>query len=204
MDSRELRFALGRFPTGVAVVTCWLSQGQRHGLTVNSFTSVSLEPPLVLVSVSRRAKGLQYLEENSFTVNVLRAHQVELALHFAGHPRAGVEPAWEDRPLAPRLKGALAAIDCRPWRTYDGGDHVLYVGEVDDFSYHGGDALVFFCGQFARLGLSAAVEQVSMPWGDECGIDECQAETGWFGGQPSDVPVAVLPDWLGLSRVRGR
>lgn len=150
LDWQQLRHCLGRFATGVTVVTCWL-QGRPHGLTVNSFTSVSRQPPLVLVCIARSAKACDAMAGSPFVVNVLRASQRELALHFAGRPQPGLEIAWEPGKVAPRLAGCLAYIECLPWQSYDGGDHVLYLGEVIDFQCQGGDPLLFYGGYFLSL-----------------------------------------------------
>jgi flavin reductase (DIM6/NTAB) family NADH-FMN oxidoreductase RutF len=160
IDPRMLRNCLGHFATGVTVITCEAG-GEPHGATVNSFTAVSLDPPLVLVSLDRKTKACQYLDGNPFTVNVLREHQDDIALHFAGRPREEPIP-WEDTGsgLAPRLSGSLATIACAPWQRYDGGDHVLYLGEVKEFDLLGGEPLVFYLGKFRHLG--PAFE--SVPW----------------------------------------
>ncbi|PRX44621.1 flavin reductase (DIM6/NTAB) family NADH-FMN oxidoreductase RutF [Prauserella shujinwangii] len=153
VDPRALRNCLGHFATGVTVVTCE-ADGAPHGATVNAFTAVSLDPPLVLVSLDRDTKACKYLDDRPFTVNVLREKQDDVALHFAGRPMTEA-PAWErpsDDTLAPRLAGSLATIACAPWRSYDGGDHVLYLGEVREFEFHGGDPLVFYLGGFRHLG----------------------------------------------------
>lgn len=156
IDPRELRRALGHFATGVTVVTCHGGDGAPHGATVNAFTAVSLEPPLVLVSLDRRSRLCSLLEARPFTVNVLEAGQKDLARHFAGTPGQDVD--WEvDRDDdsgggAPRLAGALAHIACTPWRHYDGGDHVLYLGEVQEFRLHEGSPLLFHTGKFHQLG----------------------------------------------------
>ncbi len=152
VDVRELRRCLGHFATGVTVITCE-GNGAPHGATVNAFSAVSLDPPLVMVSVDRRTKICTYLDESPFTVNLLTEPQDKVALHFAGKPMAG-EPEWQrpDPHLAPQLAGSLATISCAPWRSYDGGDHVLYLGEVVDFAFTGGDPLVFYLGGFRHLG----------------------------------------------------
>ena len=94
IDPRELRRCLGHFATGVTVITCGVQDGAPHGATVNAFTAVSLEPPLVLVSLDRRSKLCSLLEaDRPFTVNVLEAAQKELALHFAGRPNQDV--VWD-------------------------------------------------------------------------------------------------------------
>lgn len=174
IDPRQLRSCLGHFASGVTVVSCDAGDGP-HGATVNAFSAVSLDPPLVLVSLDRRTKACEYLRGHSFTVNVLAEHQDDLALHFAGRPQdEPVEWVYRDG-LAPRLRGSLAHISCRPWSAQDGGDHVIYLGEVEEFEYYGGRPLVFYLGKFRHLG--EAFETV--PW----------LETG-------DSP-------LGLSRVVG-
>lgn len=152
IDPRSLRNCLGHFATGVTVITCD-GDGAPHGATVNAFSAVSLEPPLVLVSLDRKTKICKYLDGAPFTVNMLTEPQDEVALHFAGKPMTR-EPEWQraDPALAPGLAGALATISCTPWRSYDGGDHVLYLGEVADFDHTGGDPLVFYLGGFRHLG----------------------------------------------------
>jgi flavin reductase (DIM6/NTAB) family NADH-FMN oxidoreductase RutF len=147
--SHHFRGSLGRFATGVAVVTFDGATG-RHGITVNSFTSVSLEPPLVLVAIARTARAHDQLADRPFAVNILGAEQESLALRFAGRP-GGAEPAWIEGGLAPRLARPLAYFECTPWAAYAGGDHTLYVGEVVDFGYRSGDALAFQGGRFTAL-----------------------------------------------------
>jgi len=127
-DPRLFRNALGSFATGVIAAT-YASAGRNYGVTVNSFTSVSLEPPLVLVSLMRTSRALNYLLERPFAINVLASDQLETALHFAGKPQES-EPIWVTDESAPRLAGAMAYFQCTPWAAYDGGDHVLVLGRV--------------------------------------------------------------------------
>lgn len=142
---------MGQFASGVTVVTVNHSENGPHGATVNSFTSVSLDPPLVLVSLDRRSKLCRMLEDRPFVINMLGASQREVALHFAGRPQEDVPIQWEDGVGGPRLAGSLAYISCSPWRRYDGGDHILFVGQVENFEFRGGDPLVFFRGQFEKI-----------------------------------------------------
>lgn len=144
----HFRGSLGRFATGVAIVT-FDGVSKRHGITVNSFTSVSMEPPLVLVSIARSARAHDELVGRPFSVNILGAEQQQLALHFAGRP--GREPLWVEGATAPRLARVLAWFECLPWAAYDGGDHTLYVGEVVDFNYRNGDALAFANSAFTTI-----------------------------------------------------
>jgi flavin reductase len=144
----HFRGSLGRFATGVAIVT-FDGVTKRHGITVNSFTSVSMEPPLVLVSIARSTKAHDELEGRPFTVNILGAEQRALAMHFAGKPSN--EPVWVEGEVAPRLSNVLAFFECKPWAAYDGGDHTLYLGEVVDFNYRSGDALGFANSSFTTI-----------------------------------------------------
>lgn len=147
-DTRSLRSCLGRFATGVVVVTFEGPAGRR-GITVNSFTSVSMSPPLVLVSVGTRARSHDALAGRPFCVNILGAEQEALARSFAGGDETPV--AWVEDVEVPRLRGVLAHLECRPWRRYDAGDHSLFLGEVVRFDYRDGDALAFHTSGFTRI-----------------------------------------------------
>jgi flavin reductase len=146
--TRSLRACLGRFATGVAVVTFDGPDGPR-GITVNSFTSVSSEPPLVLVSVARRARSHDNLRGHWFCVNVLAAQQEAVARRFAG--AAGSSVGWLAGHTVPWLAGALAHVECKPWREYEGGDHTLFIGEVADYDYGDGAALAFHTSGFTAI-----------------------------------------------------
>lgn len=150
MDVRELRNCFGHFATGVTVVTWKTDDSQFHGITVNSFTSVSLEPALVLVSIDKRAKACQALKNRSFVVNILSSQQEAVAWQFAGRPQENLTIEWEETEIGPKIAGALATIECTPWNTYEGGDHVLYIGEIQDFAYEDRDALMFYKGKFLK------------------------------------------------------
>ena len=147
----RLRRCLGHFATGVTVVTTRRGAAV-HGATVNAFTAVSLEPPLVLVSLDRRSTACAYLENAWFCVNVLSADQEDLAQHFAGRPVGLEEVSWVDPEGVPRLAGTLAHLVCSPWASYDGGDHVLHVGEVQEFDVSRGRPLIFYQGDLRELG----------------------------------------------------
>jgi len=152
MSPSDLRRCLGRFASGVTVVT-YYDEGAPRGATMNAFTSVSLDPPLVLISVARTAKAVAKLSGQPFTVNVLASDQLGVALQFAGKPGGRLDLRWSVGGIAPHLCNALAWIECTPWRSYDGGDHVLYLGEVQRLEYRRGDPLVFFSGSFMSPGI---------------------------------------------------
>lgn len=155
IDPPSLRRCFGRFPTGVTVVSYQLGSENR-GATVNSFTSVSLDPPLVLASLARTTQASAAMEGVPFAVNVLRSDQMDVALQFAGQERSSTRIGW-DNPVhqddPPSLAAAVAVFRCRPWQRYDGGDHILQVGEVIDFEHRGGEPLVFGDGRFMSTGL---------------------------------------------------
>lgn len=149
--SRGFRDCLGQFPTGVSVIT--VNTGDTvHGVTIGSFTSVSLDPPLVLVSVNRAHRSCARLLGAPFGANVLTTAQRDLALHFSGRVRLPADRIrWEEGLGGLRLAGCAAFLYCAPWAAYDGGDHVLYVGEVRYYDHEGGEPLVFHRGAFREL-----------------------------------------------------
>ena len=135
----RFRAVMGRFVTGITIMTAVAADGQPHGMTANAVTSVSLAPPLVLVCVDRSAIMADVMEEaQGFALSFLRAEQQERSQWFADSDRPvgtaqfdGV-PTLERPTIAPVLADALAWVDCRTWASYDGGDHVIVVGEVVD------------------------------------------------------------------------
>lgn len=147
-DTRTLRTALGRFATGVTVVTIKV-EGGVHGMTANAFTSVSLDPPLVLVSVGKQARMHAHLSQNAqFGINVLSQDQLLYAWNFAGRPQEGVQPSFLWRREVPLLPNALAHFVCTVETAYEGGDHTLFLGRVEDLWYRDGSPLTFYGGRF--------------------------------------------------------
>jgi flavin reductase (DIM6/NTAB) family NADH-FMN oxidoreductase RutF len=133
VSARELREAFSAFATGVAIVTAEGWQGP-VGLTVNSFTSVSLDPPLLLFCIDRRNRNLPVFERaERFAVNVLHTGHEPLSNTFARpHLDGFAHPAWADGHLGPPvLEDALAVFECRRHEVYDGGDHRIFVGRVE-------------------------------------------------------------------------
>jgi flavin reductase (DIM6/NTAB) family NADH-FMN oxidoreductase RutF len=136
VDPVAFRHVVGRFATGVTVVTT-VADGRAHGMTVNSFTSVSLDPLLVLFCCEHDAAlHAPVLAAGAWAVSVLAADQQEVAAWFATRAEPGVDQfaGWASRPgpvtAAPLLDGALGWLECRTWATYDGGDHTVILGEV--------------------------------------------------------------------------
>ncbi|MDF3306422.1 flavin reductase family protein [Rhodococcus sp. T2V] len=150
-DPRQLRNTLGNFATGVTVLT-YQSGDAFFGVTVNSFTSVSMEPPLVLVSLTRRSRALTYLLERPFAINVLGDDQLQTALQFAGQPKDGHPIEWVTDDGAPRINGSLAYFQCTPWAGYDGGDHILVLGRVQTYGQKDETKpLLFYRGKWGSL-----------------------------------------------------
>jgi flavin reductase (DIM6/NTAB) family NADH-FMN oxidoreductase RutF len=157
---RALRDALGCFPTGVAVITGLATDGSPFGLTVNSFTSLSLDPPLILWSLRSGSPLLPCFHGGArFAVNVLGSAQEPVARQFAS-PRpdrfAGIR--WRPGPVGqthlfglPRLEGAVAYFDCRLQDSHDAGDHRILIGSVERFATAGGEPLLFVQGGFRAL-----------------------------------------------------
>jgi flavin reductase (DIM6/NTAB) family NADH-FMN oxidoreductase RutF len=146
-----LRRSLGRFATGVTVVTCCAPDGRPCGITANSFSSVSLEPPLVLWNIAKVSNSLQaYLSAEHFAIHVLKAGQQHIAEHFSrtDHTRYnGIEHTLS-RKNVPILPGVLARFDCRTREIHDGGDHHIIVGEVEAHTAADGAPLLFFGGEY--------------------------------------------------------
>ena len=133
LDGREFRDALGWFATGVTVITTRSNEGELVGFTANSFTSVSLDPPLVLFSLNRQAQSLAVFEGCAhFAVNILAEHQADLSSRFAtaSHDKwQGVTvETWESG--CPILADALANFECEVHAVHDGGDHRIFLGRV--------------------------------------------------------------------------
>lgn len=150
-DPRQLRNALGRFPTGVTVITTRAPGGKREGLTANSFSALSLDPALVLWSIGRKSPSLDsFLASGHFAINVLSAGQSELSHRFAtpsADKFAGLQ-VEEGVGASPLLPGVLARFECATERTIDGGDHVLFIGRVHKLAYGDGEPLIFNAGRY--------------------------------------------------------
>jgi flavin reductase (DIM6/NTAB) family NADH-FMN oxidoreductase RutF len=154
-DPRTLRDALGCFATGVTVVTCVDSSRQPFGFTANSFTSVSLDPPLLLVCIARQARCAPALiAAGHFAVNVLQAAQEPASIRFsrADEDRFGQTPWATGETGAPLLMDSLGVFECRRTAVHDGGDHHILIGEVLRASFDERmDPLLYFRGRYRRL-----------------------------------------------------
>ncbi|MEM9402871.1 MAG: flavin reductase family protein [Pseudomonadota bacterium] len=153
-NTRILRQTLGKFATGITVVTCCAADGRPCGFTANSFSSVSLEPPLVLWNIAKSSNSLQaYLEASHFAIHVLSDQQEALSQHFAktDHKSFDGIDYHLSKDRVPILPGGLARLDCRTERLIDAGDHHIIIGEVLHHEAQDGTPLMYFDGQYARF-----------------------------------------------------
>jgi flavin reductase (DIM6/NTAB) family NADH-FMN oxidoreductase RutF len=154
IDARDFRAALGTYATGVTIITAAAVDGKPYGLTCNSFASVSLNPPLVLWSLVLYSSSLSVFQNAShFAVNVLGASQQKLADKFARPTEdkfAGVAwtPGLGNAPLIP---DSVASFQCRSINRYYGGDHVIFLGAVEAYSYNRKEPLLFARGSYGRF-----------------------------------------------------
>jgi flavin reductase (DIM6/NTAB) family NADH-FMN oxidoreductase RutF len=165
IDPRHFRNVLGHFPTGVTVVTGLDAAGAPHGITIGSFVSVSLDPPLVGFFPGIASKSWQAIAESgSFCVNILGAGQDELCWKFAKEPAAGETSKfagvdWTPSSTgSPILPGIIGSIDCQVEAVHETGDHLFVIGRVHDMSHTEdvSDAMVFFRGKVASVNMPTA------------------------------------------------
>lgn len=154
ISKNEFRAALGRFASGVTVVTTRDKSGRLHGITVSAFSSVSLEPPMVLVCIEKSAGSHRAFGESTFfNVNILDESQQHFSDLFASHlpdKFAGVEYIENSSGL-PLLKNALVHLECRLVYAHEGGDHTIFVGEVQAAAAGDGKPLIYFHGAYRKL-----------------------------------------------------
>lgn len=157
-DPMTFRSVMGRFAASVTVMTA-VADDEPHGMTANAVSSVSLDPPLVLVCVERDTLMHDVVQRSgSFALSFLRGGQEELSNRFAFPDRPSGHAMFEGVPVrtgssgSPLLDDALAYVDCTIWAVYDGGDHSIVVGEVIDTEVREGDTgLVYFLGDYADV-----------------------------------------------------
>jgi flavin reductase len=165
VDVSAFREAMGAFPTGVTVVTVASDDGNMHGMTVNSFSSVSLDPMLVLVCLKKKSLGLGLIERaGAFVVNVLSAGQQDVSHRFANPNRPVGSAMFDGVPFEPGVTGCpvlvdtTASFDCRLWQSHGAGDHLIVLGEVVALVHRPQlEPLIFHAGKYKAL------EHGSMP-----------------------------------------
>lgn len=154
IDPRELRNVMGNFATGVTIITTKDTTGKPFGLTANAFSSLSLDPPLLLICVDKKVDCYACFEETKvFGVNFLSEDQDQLSTRFA---TKGIEK-FEGVPYklgklgVALLDGAVAHIECKLVNAYEGGDHTIYIGEIQSATVLGDRPLLFFRGKYFKL-----------------------------------------------------
>jgi flavin reductase (DIM6/NTAB) family NADH-FMN oxidoreductase RutF len=172
VDSSELRSAFGRFSTGVTVVTTQGTDGNVYGAMVTAFAAVSEDPPLAQITLTRSSRAAKHLDGSSFAINILSADQLDVARHFAGEPMDH-EPEWDLNGTVPVLVGNAATLECRAWNHYDGGDHIIVVGEVRSLTLGEAAPLLMHRGMFHRIGGQLGHGQ----------------DESWFAGAKSFQPI---------------
>ena len=155
--SSEFRLALGQFATGVTVVTAQRAPGRVHGMTANSFTSVSLDPPLILICVSHGAQLLPMVQrQKRFGVNILKDNQRAISEYFASteesaatEKQLGIRYRWTEKGI-PFLEDALVHLACYVVDSHVAGDHTIFVAEVQSVELYDGEPLLYLRGNYRR------------------------------------------------------
>lgn len=196
VDQAAFRRVLGQFTTGVTVITVQ-HEGRIHGMTANTFTSVSLDPPLVLFCVARTARMAEFVgDAPGFAVNILAAGQQTASRHFAGSRKdtAASPVRLHAGPVAPLLEGSLASISCTTESIYDGGDHLIVVGRVVELHEGASSApLAFFRSRYCDvLEVPAVAPEVAELWSNDA-ILVYHAE--WTEGNDTSFSDETMPHW---------
>lgn len=151
IDPREFRNCCGRFATGITIVTTEV-EGTAHGMTVNGFMSVSLQPPLILVSIGHQTKMHPFLAQTMrYGVSILAEGQLAFSNHFAGRPDNTLEIPFIRVQEMSLLDGAIAHMVTRVIDAHEAGDHTLYIGQVEYMSYRNGRPLLYYAGGYNHL-----------------------------------------------------
>jgi flavin reductase (DIM6/NTAB) family NADH-FMN oxidoreductase RutF len=158
LSSELFRRVMGNFPTGITVITAESEPGRVHGMTANSFTSVSLDPLMILVCVDQNARLLSYLQvQRRFGVSILRETHQAVSEYFAGpredaaeELRLGIRFTWTETGI-PLLADALAHLACNVVAEHPAGDHTIFVAEVEGLELNDGRPLVYHLGKYTSL-----------------------------------------------------
>lgn len=150
-NPREIRNLLGQFATGVTIITTRSQDGRKIGMTANSFSSLSLDPPLILWSLSKTAPSLpDFIEAQHFAIHMLAQEHHHLSGHFARGAEdkfAGISHQ-ECAVGVPLLSDALATLLCRNVNQYEGGDHLIFIGQIEHYQQRAGEPLLFHAGKY--------------------------------------------------------
>lgn len=151
MDDRKFRDAMGKFATGVTVLTTKVDD-EVFGMTANAFMSVSLDPKLIVVSIGHKARFLEKVKTSKkFAVNILAEHQEDLSRTFAGQLKDAVKIDFQELAGVPVIPDVLAQVSCEVAAEHVEGDHTLFIGKVLDIQMNEGEPLIFFKGKYREL-----------------------------------------------------
>lgn len=155
VDPDSFRKSVSMFATGIVVLTCEDDDGQVHGMTVNSFTSVSLDPPTVLVSL-KPGKAHRLISRNGrYGASILNEAQQSFSTHFSGRPQASLRPDFVIRQQLPTLRNCLAWFECETVEKVQIHDHTLFVAQVTTCGSQGGAPLMFYGSRYHRTAIAA-------------------------------------------------
>jgi len=197
---RAFRLVMGRFPTGVAVMTtAW--EGQWHGATVNAVSSLSLEPLLLLVCLRKGSTlGRMVTASRCFALTFLSDHQLPVARYFADAGRAWGSEQFATLDVAlgrtgcPYLRDGTAMLECRLWAVYDGGDHQIFCGEVVAMAMTSRSPLVFHAGRYRQVGSDVAVPAPGNGRAHPAGRQLMEVSPTTRRGKGGDLDVRALRD----------
>lgn len=151
LDDRLFRNAMGNFATGVTVITTEVNEAA-HGMTANAFVSVSLNPKLVLVSIDKNARMLEFIRSaQKFAINILTSEQQIESMKFAGQTKEETPYHFDCFKDFPAIKDSLATMTCNVCQEVEAGDHILFIGEVTGLRTNEGDPLLFYKGKYHGL-----------------------------------------------------
>ena len=151
MEDRQFRNAMGKFATGVNVIATEVDN-EVYGMTANAFMSVSLDPKLIVISIGKQARMLDRIRQSGqFSVNVLSCEQQEESMRFAGQKTFEDEFEFDTLAGTPVVRQSLAQLSCEVHNEHTEGDHVLFIGKVNELQLADGDPLIFNCGKYRTL-----------------------------------------------------
>ncbi|MFC3106469.1 styrene monooxygenase NADH-dependent flavin reductase subunit StyB [Undibacterium arcticum] len=152
-DPVRYRKAISHFPTGIAIVASEDDEGGIHGMTVSSFTSISLEPPTVMVSLKAGKMHQLISRQGGYGVSILREDQQSYSVHFGGRPHTLLEPDFVVRERVPTVRDSLAWFECEIIERIQVQDHTLFIAQVVACGHHEGSPLIFFASRYHRQAL---------------------------------------------------
>jgi flavin reductase (DIM6/NTAB) family NADH-FMN oxidoreductase RutF len=152
VDAARFRQSVSRFATGIAIVSCLNESGRPHGMTISSFTSVSLDPASVLVSLRPGRTRSLIRRDGWFGISVLGSDQEHWSRHFSGQPQQELDIAWTMKSNVPVLRDALAWFECQVDSLLQVHDHTLFVARVVDCDHASGNPLMFYASRYHRPG----------------------------------------------------